>query len=208
MLPKDYSPYEYPEKPYSRRHGPSGYSLYQSFKPWLRDEFSFRCVFCLVRETWSPSGDQHLGVEHFRPKSIHPEQRLKYDNLLYCCNACNSNLGTRVALNPCSQSLADHLRIGQSGEIEALIETGERLLEELRPNARVRVEYRKKLLHLAKRLADLPDADQREIVPEWFGYPTDPPDLSSLRPPENSRPGGIRSSFFERSEAGELPPYY
>lgn len=113
-----------------------------------------------------------------------------------------------MALNPCSQSLAKHLRIGQSGKIEALSRTGERLLEVLRPNATVRVEFRKKLLRLARRLARLPKFEQREIVPEWFGYPDNLPDLAKLRPPKNTRPGGVRASHFELNEADELPTYY
>jgi hypothetical protein len=27
---------------------------YESYRPWLRDEFAFRCVYCLTRETWGP----------------------------------------------------------------------------------------------------------------------------------------------------------
>ena len=44
------SPFEYPSSPHRRRHGPLGYADYASFRPWLRDEFSFRCVYCLLRE--------------------------------------------------------------------------------------------------------------------------------------------------------------
>ena len=35
---------EYPTNGHERLHGPSGYVDYKSFKPWLRDEFRFRCV--------------------------------------------------------------------------------------------------------------------------------------------------------------------
>ena len=44
--------FRYPAQPLARRHGPCGYADYQSFRPWLRDEFSFRCVYCLIREQW------------------------------------------------------------------------------------------------------------------------------------------------------------
>ena len=44
--------FNYPETPHTRRHGPQGYAGYDSFRPWLRDEFSFCCVYCLVREQW------------------------------------------------------------------------------------------------------------------------------------------------------------
>src|SRR5436309_202187 len=40
-------PFAYPHEAHQRRHGPAGYTNYQSYKPWLRDEFAFRCVYCL-----------------------------------------------------------------------------------------------------------------------------------------------------------------
>ena len=46
-------PFEYPSEPHQRRHGPKGYADAASYSPWLRDEFSFRCVYCLKRETWT-----------------------------------------------------------------------------------------------------------------------------------------------------------
>ena len=45
------APFDYPA-PHLRRHGPMGYADYASYRPWLRDEFSFRCVYCLLREQW------------------------------------------------------------------------------------------------------------------------------------------------------------
>jgi hypothetical protein len=49
--------FDYPVGTHVRRHGPQGYLDYKHYKPWLRDEFSFRCVYCLCRETWFPDGD-------------------------------------------------------------------------------------------------------------------------------------------------------
>lgn len=46
------TPFIYPAVPHVRRHGPMGYADVTSFRPWLRDEFSFRCVYCLLREQW------------------------------------------------------------------------------------------------------------------------------------------------------------
>lgn len=45
-------PFNYPDAPHRRRHGPRGYADYASYRPWLRDEFTFRCVYCLLREQW------------------------------------------------------------------------------------------------------------------------------------------------------------
>jgi hypothetical protein len=45
-------PFDYPAVPLVRSHGPLGYSDYESYRAWLRDEFAFRCVYCLSREQW------------------------------------------------------------------------------------------------------------------------------------------------------------
>jgi hypothetical protein len=46
------TPFTYPAVPHIRRHGPQGYAHYSSYRPWLRDEFRFRCVYRLLREQW------------------------------------------------------------------------------------------------------------------------------------------------------------
>ena len=91
--------FTYPGGPLVRRHGPSGYSDVQSFRPWLRDEFSFRCVYCLVREQWG----KRLGefdLDHFEPVASSPEASLDYDNLVYSCHACNLRKGKRQVPDP------------------------------------------------------------------------------------------------------------
>lgn len=76
--------------PHLRRHGPSGYANYQSFKSWLRDEFAFRCVYCLCRERWEPNGHRGFSAEHIQPRAVRPDLKGDYDNLLYACVTCNS----------------------------------------------------------------------------------------------------------------------
>jgi hypothetical protein len=44
--------FNYPAEPHLRRHGPRGYADAASYRPWLRDEFAFRSVYCLFREQW------------------------------------------------------------------------------------------------------------------------------------------------------------
>jgi hypothetical protein len=66
------SGFNYPRGARVRRHGPVGYATYHSFRPWLRDEFGFRCVYCLVREQWGRVSGQ-FGLDHFRPQSLYPQ---------------------------------------------------------------------------------------------------------------------------------------
>ena len=77
------TPFSYPPTPHVRRHGPQGYADYASFRPWLRDEFTFKCAFCLLREQWGRArGTFHL--DHFHATAQLPYERLTYENLLYC----------------------------------------------------------------------------------------------------------------------------
>jgi hypothetical protein len=62
-------PFVYPDRPHVRKHGPAGYADYAAYKPWLRDDLHFRCVYCLERERWDRSGHAAFGVDHVKPKS-------------------------------------------------------------------------------------------------------------------------------------------
>src|SRR6202040_42798 len=86
-------PFVYPSGPHQRRHGPRGYADYESYRPWLRDEFAFRCVYCLIRETWGPLKGVYA-LDHFLPIASRPDLTLEYDNLLYGCVSCNLSKGS------------------------------------------------------------------------------------------------------------------
>lgn len=60
------TPFTYAAAPYSRRHGPRGYADYASYRPWLRDEFRFQCVYCLLREQWGRVAGM-FDLDHFLP---------------------------------------------------------------------------------------------------------------------------------------------
>ena len=85
-------PFDFPP-PHVRRHGPRGYADYASFRPWLRDEFAFRCVYCLTRETWG-SVTGMFDIDHYIPVAQLPDALLDYDNLLLACARCNAKKGT------------------------------------------------------------------------------------------------------------------
>jgi hypothetical protein len=94
------TPFTYPSVPLTRRHGPAGYLDYDSFRPWTRDDFSFRCIYCFRRERWEPD----LGIfeiDHFAPVSQSPELRGTYRNLIYSCTACNAAKREQTAPHFC-----------------------------------------------------------------------------------------------------------
>ncbi len=118
-------PFAYPSERHLRRHGPRGYADSQHFKPWLRDEFQFRCVYCLIRERWHPDGDSGFSVEHLRPRSRSPELVAEYDNLFYACCRCNAaKQDLEGILNPATEPLASHLLVSSEGAIHGLTEAG------------------------------------------------------------------------------------
>src|SRR5438105_3975684 len=93
-------PFAYPPRRRTRRHGPRGYARPAGYRPWLRDEFAFRCAYCLLRDSWGRVRGV-FGLDHFRPVRLRPDLTLDYGNLLYCCAICNAAKGARTVPDPC-----------------------------------------------------------------------------------------------------------
>lgn len=196
-------PFKYPPR-HRRVHGPAGYPEYGAYKPWLRDEFAFRCVYCLTRELWSNAGHKGFTIDHVKPKSKHTGLTTKYSNLVYCCRRCNELKSTRRLPDPCKVSLAKHVMI-ESWVFSGISPAGKRMVAYLRLNEDERLPERRRILK-DYRARDTMDA--KELV-DSFGYPTNLPDLSAERPPGgNRRPGGVRLSHLARQMAKKLPSYY
>jgi hypothetical protein len=202
--------FTYPSAPLQRRHGPRGYTNYQQFKPWLRDEFTFRCVFCLNRETWEPNSSAYFGVDHFSSQSQSPELVCDYDNLIYLCNRCNSwKRNQSGILDPCLDAFSEHLAVKDDGTIEGLTPEGRELIRKLELDNSELIEFRRRTLRIIRVLAASSDPEAAEALRDWMGFPPDIPDLRKLRPPGgNSRPAGITRCHFVLRERGELPETY
>ena len=197
------SPFVYPTQPHVRRHGPAGYRQYESFRPWLGDEFSFRCVFCLRREQWDRAVS--LEIDHFQPSRQFPDHALRYDNLLYACARCNSAKGDQRVSDPCETLLAGSVLVHEDGQIVGLTDAARSLVQTLRLNNAESVHFRRlwiEIIILAQQFA--PDLHQ-----QLLGFPDDLPNLSHLRPPDgNSRQDGVAQSHFAQREQGVLPNIY
>jgi hypothetical protein len=200
MLPR---PYEYPGEPHRRKHGPEGFSNYARYRPWLRDEFAFRCVFCLTRERWVDLR-RPLQIDHFEPKALRPERENDYENLLLLCAACNSLKSTSHVPDPCEVALSSCLKIHDDGSIVALNEYGERLILELALDDPEFTAWRRQLLTMLKVRAEV----RSEEYARWMSFPDSLPDLSRLRPRRNRRPEGVESCWYALRARGQLPPTY
>src|SRR5580658_10333968 len=96
-----------------------GYSNYGYYRNWLRDEFVFTCVYCLRRETWATL-KRDWELDHFVPKSIHPDGKLDYDNLVYSCSTCNRSKAAHFAPDPCRLAYGDCVEVDDNGEIRPI----------------------------------------------------------------------------------------
>jgi hypothetical protein len=94
--------------------------------------------------------------------------------------------------------------VDENGNIYPLNEHGVDLIEALGLGDEDYRDYRCAIFEM---LADLPIGTPS--YSRLFGFPRELPDLSKEPTPKsNTRPGGIRDSFFEKDKRDELPTFY
>lgn len=195
-----------------RRHGPFGYEDYRSFKPWLRDEHDYRCVYCLCREQWnltSAVGQSGFGADHIESQFNSPEGARRYENLCYCCNDCNSRKGKRSLPRVLAESsIGDHISVNTDGTLTVRTPEGEWLRDALFLDMPERGEQRRLILALCAEANAALSAGRTTTIARLFEYPSDVEDLSALRPEGNSRPEGIKESAYSRRGTGTLSRFY
>jgi len=202
--------FRYSDQAHQRRHGPRGYQDYGAFKPWLRDEFEFRCVYCLCREKWFPDGDASFSVDHFIARKAAPERACDYANLLYACCQCNGAKQDATGIpDPCQEAYSAHLDVRADGTIHGRTLQGEYLVRACRLDRPKLTEFRRAMLELSDVLCGHRSEASVELRRRFFGFPTNLPDLAALKPPEgNSRSQGREGSALARLRRGELPETY
>jgi hypothetical protein len=200
----------YPRAVHERRHGPIGYLDFGDYKPWLRDEFQFCCVYCLCRERWFPDGDGAFSVDHIQPQSVVPSLAGDYDNLVYSCCHCNSAKRNVTDIpDPCEQPYGEDLEVLEDGAIRGLTVVGRDLIQICQLDRPRLVEFRRRLLTLSQFLVNRPVAEAIKPQRRYFGYPDNLPRLSALRSTGgNSRPAGVTACCFELRRRGILPEIY
>jgi hypothetical protein len=202
--------FQYPTRAVQRRHGPRGYLGVRLYKVWLRDEFCFRCVYCLCRERWEPNGQAAFSIEHIEPRATHPQRAAAYDNLLCSCSVCNAcRRDEPLPLDPTTESLALHLRMAADGSIDSLTPQGSKLCDLCHLNRPRLVQFRLYVTELVAHLQGRPELAAARALQRILGFPDDLPNLQSLRPPGgNFRPEGIATSWFAMRTRAKLPLGY
>lgn len=194
-------PFDYPDRPHVRKHGPRGYVTVESYRPWLRDEFVFRCVYCLRREVWSLKKGAFV-VEHFEPQAHRPHRRLDYDNLLYSCQSCNLAKSDQNIPDPLKVLTADNVLMRADGSIEGRTKLAKTLVRKLGLDDPIYREYRRLIIDIIA----LSKAHDSSLFNRLTQLPPDLPNLAALKPPGgNSQPDGLKGSFFNLLKQS-LPP--
>ncbi len=203
-------PFAYPSTPHDRKHGPGGYKNYQEYKPWLRDEFAFRCLYCLEREQWYPDRSASFSADHIIPQVLDRSIVCSYGKLVYACTRCNSAKQDVMILDPTAIAIGHHLKMAADGSIKALTAEGQDVIDLLHLDKAPALVVRRHYLRiLALKLQRPEDPEIDRLYAEAFGYPDDLPDLTKLRPPGgNARAGSEATSFHARRTRGELPTTY
>lgn len=195
--------FDYPVQRSFRRHGPAGYADYESYRDWLRDEFCFRCVYCLKREAWGRTTGE-FELDHFEPQSVSPAKALDYANLVYACRTCNLIKSTSMIEDPFDLLHNGNLYCEPNGRLVAISAEAKRLIAVLDLNAPRAVEWRL----LWSRIVSMAKASDTSLFEMLVGFPSTLPDLSRKQPPSNSRPAGVEQSWFAQLQRGKLPKSY
>jgi hypothetical protein len=198
------TPFTYPTAPRVRRHALQGYADYASYRPWLRDEFHFQCVYCLVREQWGRVAGL-FDLDHFLPTALHPDHRTTYENLLYSCATCNEAKGDDLIPDPCQFLVDGAIVVREDGVVEARTKEARRLVRQLGLDDRKATEFR--LLWNA--IVALAERFDPPLYQRLMGFPEDLPNLGRLRQPGgNTRPEGIADSYYAKRQNGTLAAKY
>ena len=195
--------FDYPEPQAERIHGPMGYSSYESFRSWLRDEFTFRCVYCRKRETWGLATGE-FELDHFKPQALAPNLTLVYFNLVYSCRRCNQVKLDQQVADPLTTFSSHCMDVLPDGSVSSeRIET-QRLIRQLDLNSPKLTKWRVMWMRIVELASERDSILYRQLT----GFPDDLPNLSQLRPPNNSKPGGIEISWYAKRQRGQLPDLY
>lgn len=198
--------FSYDRFPHSRKHGPAGYTDYESYRDWLRDEFSYRCVFSLFRETW-PGIQFH--IDHLLPQAERSELVCEYDNLILLEGRLNLVKGKRCLADPCKVALGQCLVVHTEGARIGCIEAcdsegmGRKIIQVLRLDSDDATQLRRDWIQILRSVAQ----SDPELFKKFIGYPQNLPDLSNRRV-DNRRKGGIEQSARRLSDLKLLPAWY
>lgn len=189
-------PFQYPLTPLVRKHAPSYPTQWEPYRTWLRDEFDFRCVYCLQREQWGKRRAV-FAIDHIVPREVGGAP-FDYGNLAYACASCNSAKSDSAVPHPERHAYGKCVEVDDEGRVHASDRVGKWLIRALRLDDRENTEFRRDKIRELKSLLKT----DRKLFERLLSFPEDLPDLQLLRPPTNARPDSWRQSHHTKGDAG------
>lgn len=91
---------------------------YKAYKDALENDFLERCGYTFCQQAWF-GGRRNFQIDHFKPKSIHPELETKYSNLVYSCSYVNRAKSDDIGkyIDPCDVDYNEHFYRDELGNI-------------------------------------------------------------------------------------------
>jgi hypothetical protein len=110
--------YPFRNKSPQRTYSGKELSDYRLYKTLLASDFNERCGYTDCNHFWL-GGKRNFQIDHFLPKSKHPNLERKYSNLVYSCSYVNraksNDLGNYI--DPCDIDYNTHFFRDRSGNI-------------------------------------------------------------------------------------------
>jgi hypothetical protein len=191
-------PYQYPVTPLVRKHAPSYPTQWEPYRDWLRDDFDFRCVYCLQRERWGKRRAV-FAIDHIVPR-VDGGAPYDYGNLAYACASCNSAKSDSAVPHPEQHAYGKCVEVDDEGCIRAKNREGKLLIRALLLDDEENTEVRRDWIRTLKTLAKH-DPEQFETM---MSFPDDLPDLQSKRSPKNAKPDSWKESHRALNDAGKI----
>jgi hypothetical protein len=93
-------------------------SNYRLYKDFLAKDFNKRCGYTDCDQFWF-GGKRNFQIDHFKPKSIHPELERSYSNLVYSCSYVNRAKSNIIGdfIDPCDTDYNEHFYRDNFGNI-------------------------------------------------------------------------------------------
>ena len=138
---------------------------YRRFRPYIRENFNECCAYCLLHELLA-GGAENFELDHFKPKSRHPDLTHVYENIYYSCHPCNNikhdiwptdelrAKGYRF-VDPCHDDFSTHFTEAD-GRWEPLTAAGDYSQERLRLNREHLIKIRRMLVQMLNKLGAPP----------------------------------------------------
>jgi hypothetical protein len=106
------------ETPPKRNYKGKELKDYKGYKNSLEKDFLERCGYTYCQQDWF-GGKRNFQIDHFKPKSIHPELETMYANLVYSCSYVNRAKSDDIGIyiDPCEVDYNEHFYRDELGNI-------------------------------------------------------------------------------------------